>query len=219
MQALLAMADAEIGPEEAQHRHSIIHLTTSIHDMTGRIAEAEDTTFAAIVREAAMLIRSLRGAGPMRPIYGALNVTVIIEHKQAGTRRSEVRMLGAVWLSRTSSSRSAFAPSSIPAPSRTGHQLSEMEVEMFARRLLQESDGAPLWVFAYGSLIWKPDFDAVEWQRGAPRGWHRSFCLKMTRRRGSRAQPGLMMALERGGRCNGILFRLADDDRLGQFPP
>ncbi|ABC93222.1 hypothetical protein RHE_PC00015 (plasmid) [Rhizobium etli CFN 42] len=60
VQTLLAMADAEIGPDEAQHRHSIMHLTTIIRDMTGRIAEADDTTFAAIVREAAMLIRSLQ---------------------------------------------------------------------------------------------------------------------------------------------------------------
>jgi predicted histidine transporter YuiF (NhaC family) len=59
VQTLLTMADAEIGPEEAQHRHSIIHLTTIIRDMTGRIAEADDPTFAAIVREAAVLIRSL----------------------------------------------------------------------------------------------------------------------------------------------------------------
>ncbi|EGE57681.1 hypothetical protein RHECNPAF_41004 [Rhizobium etli CNPAF512] len=59
VQTLLAMAEVEIGPDEAQHRHSIIHLTTIIRDMTGRIAEADDTTFAAIVREAAM-IRSLQ---------------------------------------------------------------------------------------------------------------------------------------------------------------
>lgn len=60
METLLAMAYAEIGPEEARHRQSIIHLTTIIRDMTGRIAEADDPTFAAIVREAAMLIRSLQ---------------------------------------------------------------------------------------------------------------------------------------------------------------
>ncbi|MBX5156707.1 MULTISPECIES: hypothetical protein [unclassified Rhizobium] len=60
VQTLLTMADAEIGPEEAQHRHSIIHLTTIIGDMTGTIAEADDPTFAAIVREAAVLIRSLQ---------------------------------------------------------------------------------------------------------------------------------------------------------------
>ncbi|AHG48253.1 cation transporter (plasmid) [Rhizobium leguminosarum bv. trifolii CB782] len=95
--------------------------------------------------------------------------------------------------------------------------LTEAELEMLAERLLRESAGAPLWIFAYGSLIWKPDFDAVEAQHGATRGWHRSFCLKMTRWRGTQAQPGLMMALDRGGRCNGIVFRLADEDRLGQL--
>ena len=81
----------------------------------------------------------------------------------------------------------SLRPELDPGPEPHGTPLTEMETEMFARRLLQESDGAPLWVFAYGSLIWKPDFDAVEWQRGAARGWHRSFCLKMTRWRGSRA--------------------------------
>ncbi|ARO33060.1 hypothetical protein NXC14_PB00237 (plasmid) [Rhizobium sp. NXC14] len=59
VQALLAMADSQLGLEDAQNRHSMIHLTTIIRDMTGRIADADDVTFSAIVREAAMLIRSL----------------------------------------------------------------------------------------------------------------------------------------------------------------
>nr|WP_064836503.1 gamma-glutamylcyclotransferase [Rhizobium phaseoli] len=142
----------------------------------------------------------------------------ITEHKQALMRRSEVRMLGATSMALTDELVSlSLRPELDPGPEPHRTPLTEMEVETFARRLLQESAGAPLWIFAYGSLIWKPDFDAVEWQRGAARGWHRSFCLKMTRWRGSRAQPGLMMALDRGGRCNGILYKLADDDRLGQI--
>jgi flagellar biosynthesis regulator FlaF len=60
IQTLLDMADNGIGPEEAQQRASIIHLTTIIGDMTGRIAQADDQTFSAIVREAAMLVRSLQ---------------------------------------------------------------------------------------------------------------------------------------------------------------
>ncbi|TBF43691.1 hypothetical protein ELG72_32040 (plasmid) [Rhizobium leguminosarum] len=60
VQTLLAMADTEMGSEDPQHRHSIIHLTTIIREMTGRIAEADDVTFSAIVREAAMLILSLQ---------------------------------------------------------------------------------------------------------------------------------------------------------------
>jgi len=48
-------------------------------------------------------------------------------------------------------------------------------------------------------------------------GWHRSFCLKLNRWRGSARQPGLMMALMRGGRCDGVAYRLPDTDREQQL--
>lgn len=102
-----------------------------------------------------------------------------------------------------------------PDPKRT--PLSNDQLISLADRLYRESFDEPLWVFAYGSLIWKPDFDAVEWRRGKVRGWHRSFCLQMSRWRATEAQPGLMMALDRGGQCNGVVFRLAEYDRLGQL--
>jgi cation transport protein ChaC len=104
-----------------------------------------------------------------------------------------------------------------PGPDSRRKPLSDDEMDVLATRLLDESKGDPLWVFAYGSLIWKPDFDAVESLQATAWGWHRSFCLKMTRWRGSQAQPGLMMALSRGGRCNGVVFRLSDVDRRGQI--
>nr|WP_314257055.1 gamma-glutamylcyclotransferase [uncultured Devosia sp.] len=66
-----------------------------------------------------------------------------------------------------------------------------------------------VWFFAYGSLIWKPACDFVEMRTGLVRGWHRSFCLGWNNRfRGSDANPGLMLALDRGGACNGVLYRL-----------
>src|SRR5215217_402722 len=66
-----------------------------------------------------------------------------------------------------------------------------------------------VWIFAYGSLIWKPACDFVEMRTGLVRGWHRSFCLGWNNRfRGSDANPGLMLALDRGGACNGVLYRL-----------
>jgi cation transport protein ChaC len=80
-------------------------------------------------------------------------------------------------------------------------------------RLLNESLAlGPLWIFAYGSLIWNPTFPWVEARRATAVGWHRSFCMELQNWRGSRSQPGLMMALDRGGRCNGIAFRIADDE-------
>jgi cation transport protein ChaC len=75
----------------------------------------------------------------------------------------------------------------------------------------------PLWLFGYGSLIWKPEIDHVEERVAVARGWHRSFCMKMTRWRGTKQSPGLMMALDRGGQCKGVAFRLSDGDRRAQL--
>lgn len=75
--------------------------------------------------------------------------------------------------------------------------------------------GAPadaFWVFAYGSLIWNPAFDFVERRIARARGWRRTFCLGWDYRfRGSRETPGLMLALDRGGECRGIIYRLPED--------
>lgn len=70
-------------------------------------------------------------------------------------------------------------------------------------------DPGQVWVFAYGSLIWKPACAFVEIRTGLLRGWHRAFCLGWnTRFRGSEKNPGLMLALDRGGACKGALYRL-----------
>ena len=76
---------------------------------------------------------------------------------------------------------------------------------------------APTRLFAYGSLIWKPEIEHVGEQLGIARGWHRAFCLRMTRFRGTPEQPGLMMALDRGGQCRGVLYDLPNDNLEGQF--
>jgi cation transport protein ChaC len=70
----------------------------------------------------------------------------------------------------------------------------------------------PTRLFAYGSLIWKPEIDHVGEQLATARGWHRAFCFRMTRFRGTHAQPGLMMALDRGGQCRGVAFELPQSD-------
>ncbi|MTH80182.1 gamma-glutamylcyclotransferase [Paracoccus aestuariivivens] len=95
--------------------------------------------------------------------------------------------------------------------------LGEDGVDSLARHYHADLGDEPLWVFAYGSLIWKPDFDAVDHCRATAYGWHRSFCLKMNRWRGSPQQLGLMMALERGGRCDGVIYRVREGDRLAQI--
>ena len=67
-------------------------------------------------------------------------------------------------------------------------------------------------LFAYGSLIWKPEIEHIGEEVGRARGWHRSFCFKTPRFRGTPEVPGLMMALDRGGQCRGILYDLPDDN-------
>lgn len=102
-----------------------------------------------------------------------------------------------------------------PEPGWT--EMTPAELDALARRYDTECGDDPLWVFAYGSLIWKPDFDAEEHRRASAYGWHRSFCLKMHRWRGSPEQLGLMMALERGGRCDGVIYRVRAQDRFDQI--
>lgn len=78
-----------------------------------------------------------------------------------------------------------------------------------ARILAQRPDG-PFYVFAYGSLIWRPDLPVVEERLGTAHGWHRSFCMRMIRWRATKEQPGLMLALDEGGQCEGVLLRLEE---------
>lgn len=87
---------------------------------------------------------------------------------------------------------------------------------MLARRA--SPDGG-LWVFAYGSLLWSPEFAFTEQRIGSLRGWHRRFCLLQRRYRGTPETPGLVLGLDRGGLCRGIAFRLADTDPHATLMP
>jgi cation transport protein ChaC len=68
----------------------------------------------------------------------------------------------------------------------------------------------PVWVFAYGSLMWSPEMRVAEALPAKVHGWHRSFCLYSPEYRGTREKPGLVLGLDRGGSCRGIAYRLAE---------
>lgn len=65
-----------------------------------------------------------------------------------------------------------------------------------------------LWVFGYGSLMWRPGFDHVERRHGSLRGWRRSLCVYSHYHRGAPERPGLVLGLDRGGSCRGVAFRV-----------
>lgn len=75
-----------------------------------------------------------------------------------------------------------------------------------------DPDG-PLRIFAYGSLIWKPEARHEAEEDAVLNGWHRSFCLWMPRYRGTPELPGFMMAADRGGACRGIVLTLERGDK------
>jgi cation transport protein ChaC len=80
----------------------------------------------------------------------------------------------------------------------------------FRDEILASAPPGPLKLFAYGSLLWKPAGEVRGGERAVARGWHRSFCFTVQRFRGTLDQPGLMMALDRGGQCQGMVFEIAE---------
>jgi len=65
-----------------------------------------------------------------------------------------------------------------------------------------------LHVFGYGSLMWNPAMEVTQTGIARVQGWHRRFCLRLLLGRGTVAEPGVMLALDRGGSCRGLLFRI-----------
>ncbi len=65
-----------------------------------------------------------------------------------------------------------------------------------------------VWVFGYGSLIWNPMVVHTERRRATVHGYHRGFYLYSRINRGSWDNPGLVLGLDRGGCCHGMVFRI-----------
>ena len=83
---------------------------------------------------------------------------------------------------------------------------------MYQHVLRQWGGKADFWVFAYASLIWRPDFDVAEQRLARVHGWHRALKMWSRVNRGTVECPGLVFALLSGGSCQGAVLRVARAD-------
>jgi glutathione-specific gamma-glutamylcyclotransferase len=98
-----------------------------------------------------------------------------------------------------------------PTPIRI---LGEEELRQSMAQTLRRrpSPGSDLWIFAYGSLVWKPVFEVAERRAATIRGFRRRFCLSTPLARGTPERPGLMLGLDYGGACRGLALRVGGAD-------
>jgi cation transport protein ChaC len=87
----------------------------------------------------------------------------------------------------------------------------EEQYDAHLREFLADRPEGPIDVFAYGSLIWKPAFQPAATYPATAIGWQRAFTLRVLRFRGTPEVPGLMMQIDRGGTCEGVLQRIAEE--------
>ena len=83
---------------------------------------------------------------------------------------------------------------------------------MLERSLAEWGAHDDLWIFAYGSLIWNPDFPFAERRPARVHGWHRALKMWSRINRGTPERPGLVFGLLSGGCCRGMVYRVARDE-------
>jgi cation transport protein ChaC len=97
-------------------------------------------------------------------------------------------------------------------------RLSYEELEASLEAFLREWNGSTaLWVFGYGSLIWKPELSFDMRRSARVHGYHRRLCLWSRINRGTPQCPGLVAGLDRGGSCTGVVYRVPATAVRSQF--
>src|SRR5690625_6778230 len=92
-----------------------------------------------------------------------------------------------------------------PPTAASFNRLSSAQLHHSMQQTLQQwHPQQPLWVFAYASLVWRPEFPTVAQRAATLHGYHRSLCLWSRINRGTPDVPGLVFDLDRGGRCRGV---------------
>jgi len=106
-----------------------------------------------------------------------------------------------------------------PPTAASFNRLSSAQLHHSMQQTLQQwHPQQPLWVFAYASLIWRPEFPTIAQRPATLHGYHRSLCLWSRINRGTPEVPGLVFALDRGGSCQGVVYQLPNQKVYEIFP-
>lgn len=99
------------------------------------------------------------------------------------------------------------------AVERSGHRsilMSEEDLLQSLDSILQKKPkNRSVWIFGYGSLIWNPMLEYIAKRPARIRGYHRGFYCWSKINRGSPESPGLVLALDCGGSCRGLVYQLS----------
>lgn len=96
--------------------------------------------------------------------------------------------------------------------------LSDAEQEASIQELVgAHPRNADVWLFGYGSLVWNPIVHFEERRVARLHGYHRRFCLWSHVNRGSLQKPGLVLGLDSGGSCRGVVFRIAGHHAIDEL--
>lgn len=91
-----------------------------------------------------------------------------------------------------------------------GYWSAEMLRASMQSILEEHPAGEPVWLFAYGSLMWNPTIAIEEMQRARIEGWQRRFCIRLLTGRATPEYPGRMLSLDEGGMTEGMIFRIPE---------
>ena len=127
----------------------------------------------------------------------------------SGANKAPTTPFDGIGLSRDSLARGEVMKLARERDGATTSILTE-EALLASRRAVLPDDyqGDDIWVFGYGSLIWKPEIAYDERRDATVHGFHRRFCMWTRIGRGSPDCPGLVLALDNGGSTKGVIFRI-----------
>lgn len=105
----------------------------------------------------------------------------------------------------------------LPVTRAAGQPPSLLRQHVHAQWQRQAARQGGVWIFGYGSLIWRPDLDFSERLSARVFGWHRALAMWSRVNRGTPERPGLVFAMLPGGSCSGVVYRLRPDDLEAAF--